>query len=141
MIYCDTALLVAALVPFETTSDQAEAWLSAQLAGTLAASWWVETEFASAIAMKVRRGDLQPSDRARVIAAWAALHDSFEWLAVEQRHFMGAVSLLSAPDTRLRSGDALHLAIALGHGYRLATFDAILAEAANTHGASAPLTL
>ena len=140
MIYCDTSLLIAALVPDEVESARAQAWLEAQETGSLAVSWWTETEVASAIALKQRKGDIKARHRSRVRGAWSALNESLTWLSVEEPHFAAAARFVLEPGARLRSSDALHLAIAIGNGCKLATFDKDLADAAAMLGALAPIT-
>ena len=57
MRYVDTSVWVAAHTK-ETRTEDMQAWLGDQAAGTLSISDWVVTEFASALAMKVRMGVL-----------------------------------------------------------------------------------
>lgn len=134
MIYCDTSLLVSAMLATESASKAAKAWLAGRTPGELAVSMWVETEFASAVAMKVRRGDVDDMSKWLALATWAIWRGSFVWLDVEQRHFQLAATLILEPEAKLRSGDALHLALALDSKCKLATLDGDLRDAADRYG-------
>ena len=134
MIYCDTSVLVSALVTTEPASEAAAQWLLSQTAGELAISDWVQTEFAGAIALKVRRGDLNERAKGRVLRAWSVIGNSFERLTVQPPHFDHAAQMMLEPGSRLRSGDALHLAISLAYGCEMATFDRDLRDAAGDFG-------
>lgn len=132
--YLDTSLLVAALVP-ESASNRVHRWLEAQDAGTLAISGWTITEFASALAIKVRIGDLTLEQRADAQAAWTILRTaSLTTLLVNELHFVVAAAYVDRPDLGLRSGDALHLAVASANGCSIATLDALQAKAAPACG-------
>jgi predicted nucleic acid-binding protein len=132
MIYCDTSLLIAAFAP-EARSGEIQQWLFDR-SGEIAVSWWVHTEFASAIAIKGRTGALNDDERRRVMAAWHAESASFVLLPVERRHFEEAAEMTLRPDMPLRGGDALHLAIARTNGLKLATLDRELAASAEREG-------
>lgn len=131
MIYCDTSLIVA-LVTEEVHTALAEAWLRGQAQDELAASAWVGTEVASALALKHRMGVLDDAAHAAAMDAATGLLDVFANLAVEERHFVAAQHLVATPPGGLRAGDALHLAIAVDRGCGLAALDrALLAAAAH----------
>ena len=134
MIYCDTSLRVPALLLNEPASLTAKAWLSREEHQGLATSAWVHVELAGATAMKTRRRDLDDATRARTLQLWSSMQTSFSTLPIGPEHSEHAAMLLLQPGSRLRSGDALHLAVALVHGCRLATLDHDLHEAAMQYG-------
>ena len=102
--YLDTSVVVAALGN-EARSSAIQDWLAAQEPGSLWISDWTITEFSSAQALKLRSGQIQPAAR-----------------------------FVDQPNTGLRAGDALHLAVCAHHGTRLVTLDRTLAAAAIAYG-------
>ena len=134
MIYCDTSLVVASLIP-ESASDRVQAWLQEQAEGTLCISDWVVTEFSSALGIKLRRGDLPAERQSDILARWrATIADQLTPLPVPQPAFALAARYCEMPATGLRAADALHLAVAALGGHTLATLDARLAEGAQAVG-------
>lgn len=130
MIYCDTSVLVAALTQ-EANTQMVQGWLGRQQPGQVCVSGWTVTEFSCALSRKVRRGDLTPEQRARVLTTWReVLRDGIELIEVPPEAFLAAASYTDRDELALRAGDALHLAIAVGAGYRLASCDASMSQAA-----------
>jgi predicted nucleic acid-binding protein len=128
--YCDTSLLVAALLP-EGKTERTHLWLERQVAGSLFISDWTITEFASALAMKLRAGELDLEQRAEAQAAWTALRNaSLITLPVLQAQFAAAAAYVGRAELGLRAGDALHLAVSSAHGCAIATLDALQRKAA-----------
>lgn len=139
MLYLDTSLLVTALTN-ETRTEDMQAWLVAQSPEQLAISYWVVTEFSGALSLKVRTGQLALAHRADVLATFSTLiNESFLVLPVSHLDFLTAARYADQNVAGLRSGDALHLAVAANHGARLQTLDRRLAEAAEILGVSAML--
>jgi len=139
MLYLDTSLLVAALTN-EPRTAEIQYWLTAQPIETLFISDWVVTEFSSALSLKVRTGQLTPAHRADALAAFTSLAEqSLSVLPLSRQNFRTAAHFADQYATGLRSGDALHLAIAADHGIRLATLDQVLVQAAESLGVSAIL--
>ncbi|MDP1544012.1 MAG: type II toxin-antitoxin system VapC family toxin [Polycyclovorans sp.] len=139
MLYVDTSILVAALTNESQTAD-AQDWLGQQLAGELAISDWVMTEFSAALSMKLRGGYLQTSDRAEALAVFSEMADaSFHVLPVTISDFRVAARFADQHITGLRAGDALHLAVAANHGARIRALDKGLVAAAQALGISAAL--
>ncbi|GAA0325151.1 type II toxin-antitoxin system VapC family toxin [Sphingomonas oligophenolica] len=134
MLYLDTSVIIAALLPEDSTA-RIHAWLAAQDAGSLYVSGWALTEVSSALAIKVRTGALTPEQRAEVIAAWTNLRAaSLTMLPVTEAHFATAAGFIDHVDLGLRAGDALHLAVAAGAGQVMVTLDRLLATAATALG-------
>lgn len=132
--YLDTSILIAALTREEATG-RVQDWMAAQPAGSLAVSEWVHTEFASALSIKVRTGELASEDRATILAAFAAhLRNSFVLFPIPAEAFRAAAIHLNDPELGLRAGDALHTAIVLAHGATLCTLDRRMAAAATRLG-------
>jgi len=139
MLYLDTSLLVAALTR-EVRTAAMQDWLAAQPPEQLVISDWVITEFSGALSIKVRVGQLTATQRTEVLAAFTSLAEaSFTVLAVSRLEFQMAARFADQYNTGLRSGDALHLAIASSHGARLCSLDRLLVSAADTLGVSATL--
>ena len=97
----------------------------------LATSDWVTTEVSAARSMKVRGRSVTLDERGTALADFAQLRRS---LLTNQTILPGffetAARLADRHDTKLRSGDALHLAICLHYRHSLCTLDAIMADAA-----------
>lgn len=112
MVYLDTSF-VAPLVIAEDSSDAVEAFVLKIKPGELATSMWTQVELSSLVSRKVRMGELSDS-KAQVVRRQfdRVLGESFEMLAPTAADFAAAAKYLEMPKTGLRSGDALHLAIA-----------------------------
>ena len=133
MIYCDPSLLVS-IITIETHSGVARTWYFAEGRAPCAISDWSRTEIASALTKKRRNGFIDDDSRSAAQVAWTALDSEMTCIPVLPVHFLHASELVDAMPRGLRSGDALHLAIALEQGFELATFDRDLAEAARALG-------
>lgn len=132
-IYCDTSVMVSAFAA-ERDSVAVEAWLSRQT-DSIAISSWVIAEFSGALAMKRRMHVVDDAVWTLVMQRWRRFcADSAVVQPVDTSHFVRAGAMMDRGDLKLRSGDALHLAIALDRGWLLATLDHDLAEAARTMG-------
>lgn len=139
MQYLDTSLLVAVLT-HEARTASLQAWLAAQDPENLAVSDWVVTEFSGALSTKVRTGQLTPDHRAKALAAFSELVDNslLVW-PVSRLDFRTAARFADQHTTGLRSGDALHLAVAANHGGCVYTLDRTLSQAAMALGVSTEL--
>jgi len=139
MVYLDTSLLVAVLTNEPRTAEIQE-WLAAQPVEGLVISDWVVTEFSGALSLKVRTGQLTSAQRADVLAAFTSMAElSLSVLPLSRQNFRTAAHFADQHATGLRSGDALHLAIAAEHGIRLASLDQVQVRAAESLGVSAIL--
>ncbi|KQS57184.1 hypothetical protein ASG17_00085 [Brevundimonas sp. Leaf363] len=132
MIVClDTSVLIAAFTR-EKGSPRALALLAEACAWRV--SDWAAAEFAGAIRVKARRGELDVGQieiveatlNEMIAAAGAAIHVHADDHP-EARRLIIENGLLRAPD-------ALHLAIAQRIGAQLATFDTNLVRAAEAVG-------
>jgi predicted nucleic acid-binding protein len=113
MIYVDTSVWVA-MHAREPRTAQVQDWLEGQDLAALCCSEWVKTEYASALSIKFRRGDLSHTDFADAHHAFARLCVAGPiWLDVEAPDFLAAAGFCAEPDTGLRAGDGLHLAVAV----------------------------
>jgi len=127
MIYVDTSVLVA-IYTKETKSVAASRWY-ASCTDELVSAVWCVSEFASALGIKQRTGQLSV-DEAQV--AWMQFermcaHD-LQLLPIESSTFHRAAVLTLDAASGLRAGDALHLAAALNSRVKsIATLDEVLA--------------
>lgn len=139
MLYLDTSLLVAALTNEPRTAEIQE-WLAGQDPEQLAISDWVVTEFSGALSLKIRSGQLSPGNRADALAVFNSLAaETFSVFPLSRLEFRTAARFADQHATGLRSGDALHLAVAANHGARVRTLDQGLTRAAEALGVSAAL--
>jgi predicted nucleic acid-binding protein len=116
MRYFDTSFLVPFFVE-EPTSSRVEDFLKRQSTGEATISQWTRVEFASTVARQVRIGAMNPEAAREVETAFDSLiEESFVTILPTSTDFDLAKQFLRRYETALRSGDALHLAIASNHG-------------------------
>jgi predicted nucleic acid-binding protein len=135
--YVDTSVLVAALVQ-EAHTRRAERWLTAGEA--LAISDWTITEVSSALAQKLRIGNIDVQTRAAATDAIdTMIASSLVLLPVERAHFRTAAKFADQHRLGLRAPDALHLAVAADNNATLVTLDKKLATAGRKLGVATRL--
>lgn len=129
-VYLDTSILVSAFVE-DDHSDRVAVFLTGRR--DLVVSSWAEAEFSSALGVRTRSGALSNDDRAEA-------EDVFDgWLAGQTACRLDELDIIRSrtllrDGARLRTPDALHLAVVLRHGYGLATLDHDLGRAARLKG-------
>jgi len=133
MIYVDTSVLVAYYAP-ELLSDDAERVVRS--VALPAISGLVEVELFSAVARKVRQGELLPAEAEKIRAKFLFHLDNRYYLRLplDADHTVMARNWLAGARVPLRTLDALHLAIAARAEKRLVTADRQLARAADLLG-------
>jgi uncharacterized protein len=127
VIYVDTSVLVA-LHLNEPNSHLAERWFASCTKPMVSALWCV-TEFASALGIKRRTGQISVEQSAE---AWSRFErqcaNELQLVPLEASSFHKAALLTFDPDSKLRAGDSLHLACAVALKVdAFATFDTVLA--------------
>lgn len=133
MIYVDTSLLLPVYVP-EAQSDEANRVLAS--AATVIISDLTVAEFYVGLARKVKLGTLS-TPQLETTRAFFESHlkaGLLRRVALHSSHSEAAGRLASRSAVMLRTLDALHLAVAVGLGSPVATFDPRLAEAARSLG-------
>lgn len=119
MLYFDTSFL-APLILEEETSEKVEAFVGTLPTGELCISHWTRTEFASLLAREVRMGALAEDNALAAMDQFDAMvAESFQVLAPGAADFELATGYIKHFATKLRAGDALHLAIASNHGAKM----------------------
>ena len=127
-LYLDTSVIVPLFID-EPWSERAEA-LFISRSSLHAISDLSEVEFASAVSRRVRAGDIASE------AGHAAVADFDAWIIHAQRAVLSAADLAVAKsylrrfNLPLRTGDAMHIAVAQRIGATLATFDRQMADSA-----------
>lgn len=130
-VYLDASVLVPIFVDDDWTA-QVDAWLTTKPA--VLVSDWTLAEFSSALSLHVRRGRLTPEERDD---AENALNDWVERLievapVLDEDVVHARFALHRHP--KLRTPDALHLAMVLRLGHAFASYDEDLVEAARRDG-------
>ncbi len=138
MIYLDTSVVVP-LYWFEALTNTVEALLINE--PELGLSDLVRVEFSSAIARRVRMGEISRESAREIVEQFQAHIDAevYTLIAVEPVHYRIARGWIDGFETALRTLDALHLAIAYSQDIRLVTADAGLADSAVVLGVAVEL--
>lgn len=133
MLYVDTSVIVALCTHEAKTTDVVK-WY-ANCTDDLVSAAWCVTEFASAMGIKQRTGQLTES---QAQTAWLQFEricaNDLDLLPVDAMNFHKAAVLTMDVSAGLRPGDALHLACAIeAKANGLITLDRVLAENAKRH--------
>ncbi len=128
MLYVDTSVLVA-LCTHEAKTAAVVKWYAA-CTDDLASAAWCVTEFASAMGIKQRSGQLTET---QAQTAWLQFErmcaNDLQLLPVEAMTFHRAAMLCMDASAGLRAGDAVHLACAMeAKAEGLVTLDVVLAK-------------
>ncbi len=131
MIYVDTSVFVA-LCTAELKSDDVAKWY-VNSSAKMISSTWAFTEFSSALSLKVRTNQITEKQSRE---AWKKFDDlcqnDVELLPIESKVYYSAGILVFDSKSKLRAGDALHLAAAKQFKSKsLATLDKVLAKNAS----------
>jgi predicted nucleic acid-binding protein len=114
----------------EAGSTRVKDWIERPVQQRFLISEWVVTEFAAALSVKIRAGEITPTYRASARVLFDKMTvESLTTLTVSSRHFGLAADFADRHATGLRAADALHLAIASVSGATLYTLDRRLAAA------------
>jgi len=129
MYYMDTSVVVAYYCP-EPLSEIAEAFLMTH--GHPAVSSLTEVEFFSALSRKVREAEMNRRDANRVKAKFFSHLDGgfYTHFPLRSHHYSLARDWIGLFNTKLKTRDAMHLAIASSEGLTLVTADQDLHESA-----------
>lgn len=102
--YLDTSLLVAACTN-EIKTPVVQPWLTAQVTADLAISRWVVTEYASALSLELRTGQVTETERADALAGFAQpWTESLRVLPVTEARFSTAARFADRHELGLRAG-------------------------------------
>lgn len=134
MLYVDTSVIVP-LLTTEPKTGAVTAWF-AKLHDTPACADWLLTEFHSALSIKIRTGQINEIDAKRVRKEFEMLADGgLRIVPVSRDAFRHAAKMVQQYEHGLRSGDSLHLAVALElEAIQMATLDSNLAANAKRNG-------
>jgi predicted nucleic acid-binding protein len=128
-LYVDTSVWVAVFAS-ERDTPRTTRWLQENAGHEIAISPWVRTEFASALSIKLRARLIDDAEATGASTSFSnAVAQSVSELPVLAEDFLTAAAWCSHPESGLRAGDALHLAVAGRHGATLSTLDRKLAAA------------
>jgi len=128
MLYADTSVLVALCTNEAKTADAVK-WYG-DCAEELASAAWCVTEFASALGLKQRTGQLtEPQAQTAWVKFERMCANDLNLLPVEPMTFHKAAMLTMDAAAGLRAGDALHLACAIEAKVAgMVTLDSVLAK-------------
>ncbi len=128
MLYVDTSVLVALCTVEPKTADVLR-WYAA-CTDELASAAWCVTEFASALGIKQRTGQLtKPQAQTAWIQFERICANDLQLLPVQASTFHKAALLTMDAAAGLRAGDALHLACAVeANAQGIVTLDAVMTK-------------
>lgn len=125
--YVDTSVLVA-LCTNESESDRVDKWYS-NCKNDLISAIWCMTEFASALSIKQRTGQINAELANKSWEQFQLLCSAdINLLPIDPKEYYAAANMILDTNKGLRVGDALHLACAQKQGaHSIATLDKIMA--------------
>ena len=127
MLYVDTGIFIG-LCTKEAKSLAINKWYENSRESKLISSTWTFTEFASALSIKERTGQITSKENK---SAWKLFetmcNNDIELLPIDNKIFYSAGLLVLDSSSKLRSGDALHLAAAKSYKAKfIITLDKVL---------------
>ena len=134
MVYVDTSVIVP-LLTTEPKTGTVIAWFATLEVAPTCADWLL-SEFHSALSIKIRSGQINEADAKRVRKEFEILADGgLRIVPVSRDAFRHAAKMVQQHEHSLRSGDSLHLAVALElEASQMATLDSTLAANAKRNG-------
>lgn len=136
-LYLDTSVFVAAFCD-EAMTARVVGFLHDRADDLLLTSPWTSTEFASAIAFKIRTRQLEPEHRTRLTARFTQfLSTQVKMVTIADNDYQVAARFCDDWASGLRSGDALHLAVASVSAEAIVTLDKGFHRAAQHFGIAA----
>ena len=121
--YVDTSVWCAYCFN-EEDAEKAVQWLGSVEMENVGTAWWTRTEFESALALQLRKKALNEQQAKRSRKLFDNLMAMVVGLNVVEADFLEAAHSCKLYASKLRAGDALHLAVAGRHGCTaLATLD------------------
>jgi predicted nucleic acid-binding protein len=132
LIYADASVVVSVFLA-DVHTGRVLVWLAATR-DALTLSPWTVTEFSSAAARQARIGQISQDRRQQAEQNFDAWLSAVEQTPVLRADFEFARDLIRKGPSTIRAADALHVAIARRLGARVATFDAVMADAARDVG-------
>ena len=137
MQYADTCLLVSLFLR-DSGTDAALTWLDESSNQPIMASHWSLTEFSSAAAMRVRKGDISARLHKEVLTRFRRFAQARLTLEpLQPGDFERAAAMTDIYASGLRAADALHLALCVRLSSTLCSADRIMIIAAEACGVSA----
>ena len=132
MVYVDTSVWVALLCP-EIHSESVASWFGSESRPLVSADW-TSVEFESALALMKRTGRLPVDREKEVREAFGRIDQGLRpWVPVTRASLRLASELVSRWEVGLRSGDAVHVAVA----QELGVLDFATVDRAQTRAAAA----
>jgi predicted nucleic acid-binding protein len=134
-VYVDSCVLLSLLIG-DSGYAAAETWLCSQEDRPLWISHWVLLEIAGVIALNQRRRDLSPQEAEAMRQTFTQFRqERLSLIEPRAADFLQAQEWLQRPDQLpLRSGNALHLAMAKRHALSLCSADRTLVNAGRNLG-------
>ncbi len=134
MNYFDASYLIP-LVKRETLSEKVAAFTETIAAGKFVTSFWTIVECRSALAREVRMERIAVAEfKSFAHHLDSIIAGSFQVVLPVEGDFRLAATMIEPPESGLRAGDAMHLAIARRLGARILTLDRRMAAVASQQG-------